>query len=638
MGAFYGSVHVRTDDRDQVLAAAGKVARKDTRLLVGPALRGWVAVYPSGNGQNDRVARRLAKHVAGDVVYVMVHDSDVFAYSVFRDGKLIDQFNSQPDYFGAASDKEKAKLRGRPEKFAHLLPDPARLEDLRSLLAPDKAPGTVFADRLLAKFAELLGLANVDTAYEYLMEEDEGIEGREEFVHVPDLSNERAAKAVEEARQAQVRQRWREQGLLRVEERRAGKGFARVVPLFCPDGGSGFLVCWPGNWHAPEPVPLQRYQAPWTLPAPATGLTIEPITSLARSPSGRYVAMGGAAARVREFATREVVLEVAHTRGVEWVGFSSDEAHFISVGRGDIFVTSIETRQCVSSPAVEHGSHGAIHPCGMLVVTGESCRLNLIDVHTGAVNRSFKIGSKRELQSSERSMLALMKQRLDNYDPVEFERMLQTQIKQVDERVKAMVERLEAAGVTSSDERVEEMRVQLVEGVEKSRVWIENQRQQVATGHIEVSVERPSCLTISRDGRLLCLGTDRGVRVFAWEAVLAANTYLPEPVFQFDSAIMPAENNPYGFGLIYTMAVHEGGRQLIFGGIAGRIDSLDLTTGRHRVVCDLPGNPAVLRLCLSSDEANLACCVQPNLLAHGRDERPPELHIWDFAALLRNAG
>jgi len=51
MGAFYGSVQVRSADRDRAKAAAEEVARqRQIRMLISPVLNGWVAVYPEGSG------------------------------------------------------------------------------------------------------------------------------------------------------------------------------------------------------------------------------------------------------------------------------------------------------------------------------------------------------------------------------------------------------------------------------------------------------------------------------------------------------------------------------------------------------------------------------------------------------------
>ena len=62
MGSFYGSIHVRTDDRPAVLDAAEAIARKGrARFLVSPVLRGWVTLFPNVSGQDESLSRTLAR-------------------------------------------------------------------------------------------------------------------------------------------------------------------------------------------------------------------------------------------------------------------------------------------------------------------------------------------------------------------------------------------------------------------------------------------------------------------------------------------------------------------------------------------------------------------------------------------------
>src|SRR5207253_5307288 len=179
MGSFYGSIHVRTDDRPAVLDAAEAIARKGrARFLVSPVLRGWVTLFPNGSGQDESLSRTLARRLRQEIIQVIVHDDDIFCYAYYRDGNLVDQYNSQPDYFGAASRKKKEQSRGRPETLAPLLAKPEYLDELKELLSPERADETTFASATLQRFAALLGLPNVETAYEYLMQgETDGIEG-----------------------------------------------------------------------------------------------------------------------------------------------------------------------------------------------------------------------------------------------------------------------------------------------------------------------------------------------------------------------------------------------------------------------------------------------------------------------------
>src|SRR5262245_56782148 len=99
MGGFYGSIQVRGEDRETVRTALGALSRKGWKFLLGPALIGWIGVYPDDSGQDLGVARSLARRLRGEVLGMLVHDDDVFAYEYYRDGKRVDRFNSKPDYF-----------------------------------------------------------------------------------------------------------------------------------------------------------------------------------------------------------------------------------------------------------------------------------------------------------------------------------------------------------------------------------------------------------------------------------------------------------------------------------------------------------------------------------------------------------
>jgi hypothetical protein len=61
MGNFFGSVQVRSEDRDRVKAVAAQVAgATQSRMLVGPALAGWIGLYPENHGQDQSVGCEIS--------------------------------------------------------------------------------------------------------------------------------------------------------------------------------------------------------------------------------------------------------------------------------------------------------------------------------------------------------------------------------------------------------------------------------------------------------------------------------------------------------------------------------------------------------------------------------------------------
>src|SRR5450756_945194 len=168
MGAFYGSIHVRAEGSDVVQRVLDEVAKEaGCKFLLGPPLNGWISVFPENSGQSDQVSASIAKHLAGEILHLVVHDDDIFCYYFYRDGRLMDRYNSSPDYFEEASPEEKQQCRGRPELFQNLLPESAPLDELKALLAAD-GEAFPFEGERMSRFVKLFGLSNALSSYEYL--------------------------------------------------------------------------------------------------------------------------------------------------------------------------------------------------------------------------------------------------------------------------------------------------------------------------------------------------------------------------------------------------------------------------------------------------------------------------------------
>jgi len=135
MGGFYGSVHVRGVGYDRVKEVLEGAAKKEgCRFYLGPAIGDWVSFYPDSFGQTP-IGTKRAQALGGDVVQMMVHDDDVFCYWYWRDGKLRDEYDSCPDYFGQrVSAKKRAKLGGKPEVFGDVVGDAQKVESIREIL------------------------------------------------------------------------------------------------------------------------------------------------------------------------------------------------------------------------------------------------------------------------------------------------------------------------------------------------------------------------------------------------------------------------------------------------------------------------------------------------------------------------
>lgn len=133
MGNFLGSAHVKIDSNTILKAYLSKLAPQEKfECYISPPINGWVGIFRDQFGQIP-LGESLAKQFNNDIVDVMVHDDDVFCYWYHKNGRLVDSFNSCPDYFGEA-EEEADSLRGNPEIFNGLLNSSKKLVQLKQVL------------------------------------------------------------------------------------------------------------------------------------------------------------------------------------------------------------------------------------------------------------------------------------------------------------------------------------------------------------------------------------------------------------------------------------------------------------------------------------------------------------------------
>jgi hypothetical protein len=662
MGAFYGSVQIRTEDRDAVRKVVEQVAKKQkTRFLVGPVRNGWVGVYPENNGQDTRVAGVLAAKFPVDVLYLMVHDDDVFAYSFYQGGELVDQYNSCPDYFDGAFDEadpeeelgeEGMEDGGRPEVFRHLLRSDMDLAGLQALLSPERAGSAVFASDLLIRFSGLLGLENTATAYEYLtQQETDGVEGWEEFVHVPDLSAEKAKKRAAEDELAAARQRLREEGLLLLEQSGSGKGPHVTMPVWCPDRDGGFFVCWSNPFQQVAPT-LERYGPPWAGGPQPTGLPLDGyVMALASSPSGRYLATGGGTgqAKVWDAEHARPVLEVKHDRHIVWIDFTADEKYVVTLSAQEGSVISLDSRRRVASFAVPHAKTGSLHPSGTLVVADELGKLVFVDLPSGQVGKTLCVGGKHGFSRISEALAA----RMQPAGGAAVREAMEAALRQQVEAVEAMQEKVRAAyrkaGLPEPKDLAERMRQEIEKLVADAQKRME--RLQAArpggaapqAGPPAQGMERLHALEVSADGRWLSYAAQQGVRVLAWDTVAAAAETTPAPAFAAAAEPVAVQLGHLMSGMTttqaqtYTLAHDAAANRVLFAGLEGKVKFLDLASGQVGVLLDPPGRPAINRLGLARDGSALCCTCSPDLFA-GNNRKPPLVQVWNYTALSGKLG
>jgi hypothetical protein len=136
MGGWYNSIHIRSDSADPVrdvlkeLAGDGKC-----RFYLSPPINGWVGIFAEMLPR-VQISTKIAKKLSQDIIELAVYDDDVFCYWYYREGKLVDSFDSYPKYLSRWVSKRKVeRLKGHPEVFSHLIRDNDSIVKLRKILS-----------------------------------------------------------------------------------------------------------------------------------------------------------------------------------------------------------------------------------------------------------------------------------------------------------------------------------------------------------------------------------------------------------------------------------------------------------------------------------------------------------------------
>jgi len=101
VGNKYANHSVKTTDQKRV---ADVMRRTGRRAFVSRPQNGYVVVYDQkvdepGTAAVVEVGALLSKEIGVPVLCVLNYDDDILCYWLFEQDKLIDEFNSRPDYF-----------------------------------------------------------------------------------------------------------------------------------------------------------------------------------------------------------------------------------------------------------------------------------------------------------------------------------------------------------------------------------------------------------------------------------------------------------------------------------------------------------------------------------------------------------
>jgi ribosomal protein S18 acetylase RimI-like enzyme len=170
-GASFGSIHVQTDDRDQVEREVAKYRPR----IAGPGANevteprgGWVTVYDALLEREPALLRRLARELSnatGSVVCVFVVEQDaVVGYSLYDRGSSVDDYQSVPEFHGPLPPGDVVSLEANPRVVQRLTgADPAAVRAAaRTAASPAELPP---ARELAAQVAATMGIAGAERGF-----------------------------------------------------------------------------------------------------------------------------------------------------------------------------------------------------------------------------------------------------------------------------------------------------------------------------------------------------------------------------------------------------------------------------------------------------------------------------------------
>jgi hypothetical protein len=92
MGSFISNLHVRGVQPQDVVSVLQSQGVVPAYVSNDPAL-GWVSIFPESGEQNilelERIGMNLSRHLQRSVIVTLVHDSDIFMYSMIDNGSVL---------------------------------------------------------------------------------------------------------------------------------------------------------------------------------------------------------------------------------------------------------------------------------------------------------------------------------------------------------------------------------------------------------------------------------------------------------------------------------------------------------------------------------------------------------------------
>ncbi len=135
MGNFYVNFCVRTTNRELVISTLQQAKR--TAYISNVPGKYIVVCDKEADTQDDNeilnVGKLLSRELSAPTLAIMNHDDDVLCYWLFENGVVTANYNSWPDYFGEAVEKDNPNI----QHLCFIFGMPALVDTLEEILEGD---------------------------------------------------------------------------------------------------------------------------------------------------------------------------------------------------------------------------------------------------------------------------------------------------------------------------------------------------------------------------------------------------------------------------------------------------------------------------------------------------------------------
>lgn len=176
MGSFYTNITLQTTDQQGVAQYLNTLRRN---AFVLPAIKELVMVCDEESDAQDAraistLANQLSRQFDAVSIAIINFDDDILWYQLYKNGQLLDEYDSNPDYFEAS--EPRGPVSSDAATLCKVFHKPGSVGKVREVLHGTPGEDYVFENTRHADLAKALGWSNpyIFMSYSELAEADEG--------------------------------------------------------------------------------------------------------------------------------------------------------------------------------------------------------------------------------------------------------------------------------------------------------------------------------------------------------------------------------------------------------------------------------------------------------------------------------